>query len=280
MSCSKIYYNSLVTWHFLSTMQIGLKSMNSLSGAEHKMRNGGMLAGKKAGGTCWTAGPTMECNTLSHGMVLYTSLGSKKGYGPLSSGSKFTRKMLLNTPTSPAFRGRCSETQSSGTIRSWRKQNQGSGTVLGSSHSHALVCLQLLSQQQVLAWPWSPQLSQSFSSSLTSTLWGHWAALYILWYTTDFLCCFLMHSPTSAVCLVRYELMKTLATEKKPMGVIRASFIPLSWYGRCSQLALSSLRVCIPSKYPMDENVMASGDKTYCTYTTISEDPKWCPSLK
>ena len=117
MSCSKIYYNSLVTWHFQSTMQIGLKSRNSLSGAEHKMRNGGMLAGKKVGGTCWTAGPTMEFNTLSHGMVLYTSSGSKKGHSPLSSGSKFTRKMLLNLSTSPAFRGWCSETQSSGTIR-------------------------------------------------------------------------------------------------------------------------------------------------------------------
>lgn len=124
--------------------------MNSLSGAEHKMRNGGMLAGKKAEGTCWTAGPTMECNTPSHGMVLYTSSGSKKGYSPLSSGSKFPRKMLLNIPTSPAFRGRCSETQSSGTVRSWRKPNQGSGAGLGSSHSHAFVCFQLLSQQQAL----------------------------------------------------------------------------------------------------------------------------------
>lgn len=164
MSCSKIYYNSLVTWHFQSTMQIGLKSRNSLSGAEHKMRNGGMLAGKKVGGTCRTAGPTMEFNTLSHGMVLYTSSGSKKGHSPLSSGSKFTRKMLLNLSTSPAFRDSIL----------WHHQNKTKAQALClGPPPHTFVCFQLLSQQQVLAWPWSPQLSQSFSASPTSTLWVH-----------------------------------------------------------------------------------------------------------
>lgn len=73
--------------------------------------------------------------------------------------------------------------------------------------------------------------------------------------------------------------MKTLATEKKPTTGYndRLQEHPSSFSAgklESARLELSRPHVCIPSKYPMDENLMASGDRSYCTYTAVSEDPK------
>lgn len=208
MSCSKIYYNSLVTWHFLSTMQIGLKSMNSLSGAEHKMRNGGMLAGKKAGqqDQPWNATPPPM------GWYFIHPRGLKKDtvLSPQAANSQ-ERCSLTSQPIQPSEAG-VQRLNPLAPSEVGGNQTKAQALGLGPPTLTLLFVFSFCLSSKC----WSPQLSQSFSSLPTSTLWVHWAALYILWYTVDFLCSFLMHSPTSAVCLIRYELMKTLATEKKP----------------------------------------------------------------
>lgn len=186
---SKIYYNSLVTWHFLShnanrpevteQPQWGWTQDEEWWDACREKQRG--LAGQQ--GQPWNATPPPMGWYFIHPRGL-------KGYSHSLLRQQIPRKMLLNIPTSPAFRaGECSETQSSGTVRSWRKPNQGSGAGLRSSTLTLLFVFQLLSQQQALITTTVTVIFLCYQRPPAG-----WTELPVhLWYT-DFLCSFLMHS--------------------------------------------------------------------------------------
>lgn len=248
----------LGTWHFLSTMQIYLKSMNSLSRAESTAIlnlawrwNAGRCGRKKAGGHQGFA--------IRHGQPCYSTpspmewhfihLQDPKKDLPLSPWT-VTRMILPNIGIRLPFRDRQHSEiwplpyhQRLDTMQ--LKMRKALCSV--SSHPPAFV-FPFLSQQHVLLWALvTKAITVVFFISPTSTLRAHQSALLSL----------LRHKkcPWLLVMLVS-------SLHPSQLG---------SWRG--SLLNVQQTTRLRPFKYPMEGTLVIWGDKSYGTHTTSLKTP-------